>query len=101
MRNVFEVDENVCKLKVSVQNIHVMESFEALDNLTHKISSFLLAKFASDLSQFVEVSSVAVLSEKVEVVLSLLDVVKTYHIWTLDLAQDAYFTFQVHLQSLV
>lgn len=74
-----------------MQHVHLVQLLESLNNLAHEVSSFLLGKFATYLSEFVQVTSIAILREQVEVILSFLDVEKTDHVLALDLAQDAYF----------
>tara|TARA_B110000285_G_C15087626_1_gene597121 strand:- start:358 stop:810 length:453 start_codon:yes stop_codon:yes gene_type:complete len=89
--DVLEIDKDVGELQVSMQHVHLVQLLESLNNLAHEVSSFLLGKFATYLSEFVQVTSVAILREQVEVILSFLDVEKTDHVLALDLAQDAYF----------
>ena len=89
--DVLEIDKDVGELQVSMQHVHLVQLLKSLNNLAHEVSSFLLGKFATYLSEFVQVTSVAILREQVEVILSFLDVEKTDHVLALDLAQDAYF----------
>ena len=51
-----------------MENLHFIDRLEPLNNLTQEVPALLLSEPASELSQIVEVSSVTVLHEQVEVV---------------------------------
>ena len=93
--------EDVGQLQVSVQYIQIIDGLEAFDNLTHEISSFLLRKATSNLSEIIQVTTVAVLHEKVEVISCLLYVEESDHVGTLYPRQDAYFTLKILLKTLI
>jgi len=68
-----------------MHHVHLADGFEPLDNLTQEISSFLLFKLTSQLTKVVQVTTIAVLHEQVEIVRGLLDVIQGNHVGTLDL----------------
>ena len=58
-----------------MQHVHIIKGLEPIDDLAHKISGLLLREFTSDLTQFIKVTTVAILREQVEVILSFLNIV--------------------------
>jgi hypothetical protein len=74
-----------------MQHVHVVESLDTFHDLAEEVARLLLREMPTYLPKFVQVSSVAVLGEQVEVVLSLLNVTQAYNMWGRNLAQNCNF----------
>ena len=69
------MNKNICEFQVSMQYIEIIYCFEPLNNLAHKKPSFLLRKSTSNLMQFFQVTTIAILHEEVKIIRSLLNIV--------------------------
>ena len=60
---IFEMDQNIGELEVSMNYVHVIYGFEALNYLAKKIASFLLVESTSELTKIIQITSIAILHE--------------------------------------
>jgi hypothetical protein len=74
-----------------MQHVHIVESLDTFHDLAEEVTSLLLGEMTTNLPQLIQVSSITVLGEQVEVVLSLLNVTQADHMGRLNLAQNCNF----------
>lgn len=62
------MNEDVCELKVPMHNLLLVDLFEAINKLLKNDASFELLELASQVLQFLKITSIAILHDQVEVI---------------------------------
>lgn len=86
--------QDICQLQISVNDIMLVKMMEPVNKLTHNSNSLVLHKISFLLYIGIKISIIAVLKDKIVVVIGFFHIVKLYDIGTFTVFQNFDFTLK-------